>query len=324
MAKTLSLERIQKYIMYSIQSISKSSIWLKIGLVMLVVYVLLRLLSSDMRFQNNKIEGFTQTKKFVTKTGPLIYDNFYVDIYDDLVYDLVKNNFEIGEIERITKMTPQKSRILDIGSGTGHHVKMWTNRGFHAMGLDKSESMIAKAQEKYPDLNFTHGDALNGMLFPANDFTMIQCLYFTLYYMQDKYRFFENCFKWLKPGGYLVVHLVNRYMFDPIIGASDPLFIVSPQKYAKERITESVVKFNDLQYKAKFDLMKEQNKAVFSETFKDDKTGKIRVNDHVFYMPTQKEILGMAKAVGFNLLGKVDMITAQYEYQYLYILYKPN
>ena len=41
-------------------------------------------------------------------------------------------------------------------------------------------------------------------------------------------------------------------------------------------------------------------------------------------MPTQKHILSLAKSVGFILKGKVDMVSAQYEYQYLYILYKPE
>ena len=49
--------------------------------------------------------------------------DFYSEIYDDLVYDEVKNDFEIGELKRLIKPT-RKSRILDVGSGSGHHVKL--------------------------------------------------------------------------------------------------------------------------------------------------------------------------------------------------------
>ena len=42
---------------------------------------------------------------------------------------------------------------------------------------------------------------------------------------------------WLMPGGYLIVHLVDRESFDPILPPGNPLYVVSPQKYAKERIT---------------------------------------------------------------------------------------
>ena len=48
-------------------------------------------------------------------------------------------------------------------------------------------------------------------------------------------------------------------------------------------------------------------------------TKNIRQNTHKLYMPTQKHILSLAKSVGFILKGKVDMVSAQYEYQYLYI-----
>ena len=55
------------------------------------------------------------------------------------------------------------------------------------------------------------------MEFPADTFTHITCLYFTIYYIKDKRLFFENCFKWLKPHGVLVIHLVNMNKFDPIL-----------------------------------------------------------------------------------------------------------
>ena len=37
-----------------------------------------------------------------------------------------------------------------------------------------------------------------------------------------------------------------------------------------------------------------------------------------------KHILGICKNLGFILQGKVDMVTTQYQYQYLYLLYKPE
>ena len=126
------------------------------------------------------------------------------------------------------------------------------------------------------------------------------------------------------PGGSLIIHLVNRDKFDPILNVADPLVWVSPQKYAKQRITSSLVKFKDFQYKANFEFDKVNNLAEFGETMKDDKTGNIRKNIHKLYMPTQKKILSMAKSVGFILKGKIDLINVQYEYQYLYILYKPQ
>ena len=41
-------------------------------------------------------------------------------------------------------------------------------------------------------------------------------------------------------------------------------------------------------------------------------------------METQKQILSLARQAGFILKGKIDMVGCQYEYQYIYILSKPN
>ena len=104
---------------------------------------------------------------------------------------------------------------------------------------------------------------------------------------------------------YLILHLVNRDKFDPIVPVADPLVFVSPQKYAKKRITNSLVKFKDFQYKANFELDKQQDKGIFTETFKDDETKKVRQNVHSLFMPSQKYILSLAKNTGFILLGKI-------------------
>ena len=298
---------------------SKSSIWTQ-----MMFWVFLLLLISMLVGKYHPVrEGFIQKDKFVLKRGNAIYDNFYATIYDDLVFSNVKNDFEIGEIVNITKPT-QESIILDVGSGSGHHVDAFNRRGMSAIGLDISPDMVAKAQKKYPNWEFKTGDALDYMLFPADSFTHITCLYFTLYYIKDKMKFFRNSFDWLMPGGYLIVHLVNRDKFDPILPAADPLTLVSAQKFAKKRITNSLVKFKDFEYKANFELNKADDEGIFTETFKDDATKHVRQNVHTLYMPTQKYILSLAKDVGFILLGKIDMVAAQYEYQYIYILQKPE
>ena len=75
-----------------------------------------------------------------------------------------------------------------------------------------------------------------------------------MYYIKNKLKLFKNIYYWLRPGGILTLHLVNRDMFNPIVNAGDPLTMVSAQKYAKERITNTVVKFKDFRYKSNFKL----------------------------------------------------------------------
>ena len=49
-------------------------------------------------------EGFEQTKEFTIKKGPMIYDDFYANVYDDLIFNQIKNDYEVGEI--VNKTTP--------------------------------------------------------------------------------------------------------------------------------------------------------------------------------------------------------------------------
>ena len=98
---------------------------------------------------------------------------------------------------------------------------------------------------------------------------------------------------------------------------------ISPQRYAKQRITTTKVKFNDFQYDADFQLNKKENSATFIEKFKSDLDGHVRVNEHAFYMETQEAILKQAQKVGFILDSKIDLLKVAYEYQYLYVLVKP-
>ena len=317
-----------KYLNYLSQQINsigkiynKSSTWGKIFILFLLL-VLIVVIFKGTKSLSRK-EGFQQNDQFLIKRDGEVYDDFYADIYDYLVFNEIKNEFEIGEI--VNKTSPSsKSVILDIGCGTGHHVSRLAQQDLNVIGIDISPDMIAKAKENYPDYDFRVADAMINGTFQPSTFTHILCLYFTIYYFKDKLMFFNNCYDWLMPGGYLIVHLVNRDHFDPILPPGNPLMIVSPQKYAKSRITTTKVKFDNFSYSSEFKLEKEKDEAKFVEKFKDDVTGKVRQNEHTLYMESQKDILVLAQEAGFIIQGQIDLIKTQYEYQYLYILIKPN
>jgi SAM-dependent methyltransferase len=298
---------------------NKCSLWCKI----LMFISLLLLLVLVFKGFDKKREGFEQRDAFLIKSGSDIYDDFYSDIYDYLVFNNLKDDYEVGYIINSTSPSSQ-SKILDIGCGTGHHVSSLGSKGLDVLGIDISPSMIEKAKTNFPDYKFNVGDALNNHLFESNSFTHILCMYFTIYYFQDKAQFFNNCFKWLMPGGYLIVHLVERDRFDPILPPGNPLLYISPQRYAKERITSTKVKFTDFSYSANFQFDDANDKALFVEKFKNDSDGKVRKNEHTLYMPDVQQIVDEAQSCGFILESKADLLQCQYEYQYLYVFVKPN
>ena len=313
------LKKIQSMIRTLGYSYSKTSIW---GKVLIFVTLLLILVLFFRGIKTSK-EGFEQNDQFLFKTGPEVYDDFYVDIYDYLVFNNLKDDYEVGEI--LNKTSPSsKSKILDIGCGTGHHVSSLGAQGLDVLGIDISPSMVKKAKDNFPQYKFEVTDATNLAAFDPNSFTHILCMYFTIYYFENKKQLFDNAFSWLMPGGYLIVHLVDRANFDPILPPGNPLLYVSPQRYAKERITSTKVKFTDFSYSADFQLDEQTNIAKFTEKFKNDSDGKVRKNEQIMYMPDIQEIVDEAQGCGFIVEAKIDLLQCQYEYQYLYIFVKPN
>ena len=285
----------------------------------MVVVVFFRTLNPNREsFAINQIN-----KQFLFKEGTAVYDDFYAGVYDYLVFNALKNDYEVGIIISST-MPSEKSIIADIGCGTGHHVAKLSSKNLQVIGIDISPSMIEKAKEDnhYLAHQFKVGDGLDGHLFKDSSLTHILCLYFTIYYMKDKMQFFYNCMNWLMPGGYLIVHLVDKYKFDPILPPGNPLYIVSPQKYAKERITSTKITFNDFIYDSNFKL-DENDIAVFNEKFKFN-DGRVRKQEQRLYMEDLPTIVNMAQEAGFIVHAKVDMVKCAYEHQYLYVFVKPN
>lgn len=264
-------------------------------------------------------ESFSiQNKKYVLLDNHSLYDAFYASVYDDLLLEHNKNAFEISEILHFTNIKNKK--VLDIGCGTGHHCAQFKGQQFKCIGLDKSQYMINKAKQNYPKLDFIRGDANQSILFNPGNFGLITILYFTIYYMKNKMTVFKNCYDWLDNGGYLVIHLVNKEHFDPIIPAANPLLMINVQNYAKQRITKSKVIFDKFEYQSKF--IKEEPAGFHEKFIFND--GKIRENHHTLYFETQKKILGYLKQLGFIMKGKINMYNCGYENQYLYILQKPK
>lgn len=178
------------------------------------------------------------------------------------------------------------------------------------------------------------------MSFSSEYATAILLFDFAIYYIKDRRALFYNCYHWLKPGGYLVLHLVNRHMFDPIVPAAKPFTLVSPQSVAKKRITSSDVVFEKFDYKSKFEFAQDKGDkgdknngndndakandgVTIIETMK-DRRGNVRKNTRSFRMSGQKIIIGEAKDAGFTMLEQYDLVKSQREYQYIYILYKPS
>jgi len=297
-------------------------IWINLLVVLALIFILISIYNSCHIVQ----EGFISDQKenFVVKKGLDLFDDFYVNIYDDLFFREIVNQYEVGNVMNITKPTSE-SKILVIGSGTGHIADAFAKEGINVVGLDESQSMIKYSKGEYPALKFMQGSPMKTNTFDQNSFTHILCLNMNFYYYKDKKQFFQNVYDWLMPGGYFVVQLVDKNKFDPVVPAAKPFVMINPQSVAEKRITESAVVFNNFDYTADFQVFP-NDFVQFQEIFKDTSTpdsGKSRQNVHKMWIPSRTSVISMAKETGFITFAQVDLLMAQLEYQYLYVFQKP-
>jgi hypothetical protein len=129
--------------------------------------------------------------------------------------------------------------------------------------------MIEKATEKCgKHVKIRRGDVTDSKKYDKYTFSHILCLYHTIYEIENKRKFFQNCRYWLKNGGMLIVHLVDKKKFNTVVPVGTPDLIDNPQKYANKRITKTTVDFMDFVYDSKYDI-KEGPISTFTVKFTD-------------------------------------------------------
>jgi len=274
-------------------------------------------------------EGFTSNNIITNNTG--IYDKFYSQIYDKIFTDVKKSSFEIaniveGSIKRIDDPFPKEEvKFLDAGCGTGITSSI-IGKLYPVTCVDKSVDMLEVAKTRQSEgMKLLEGDIKDRSMFKANSFTHIMCLYFTMYYFENIDHIFENFSKWVRPNGFVIIHLVDKKAFDPVAPPSSPFILADPQSYLEKRKTDSVIVFNNFTYKSDFKLLG-KNKGTFTETFeyndKDKGNRKDRTQQHTFHMYDKATYVNVAEKYGF-VLQKIEPQTfSGYGHHYLFIFRK--
>jgi SAM-dependent methyltransferase len=257
-----------------------------------------------------------------------LYDSFYAKLYDQLTQGSVRTQAEVGLMLHEWSKRGEKIEnfeVLDAGCGTGIAVAALSKIGIKkVVGLDSSKAMLEHAktvvipqttltEEQKKKIEWRESDLMNTSACAGGEFSHAFLMYFTVYYFNDKEALFRNLFFWVKPGGKLTVHVVNKHKFDPMLESAAPWMGFSLQKYVKERVTKSEVVFNKFKYIGEFDL--HDPEAEFRETFRFN-SGKVRRQRHTFRMEDINTIVGYAKAAGWKYDGFVDLTPLSFEYSY--------
>lgn len=265
-------------------------------------------------------------------TSETIYDTYYTGMYrkifDQNKVKLVE--FECYDMQYRTKLEEYGRRavILDVGCGTGEHLKQLAkyNPKAELYGLDVSKAMLNHAQKKLTKYSnrarFVQGDFNNPNAVYNNMFTHITCFYFSFYYSESPKVFFDNCYKWLKTRGHLCVHIVNPQKFNPIPHVSNPIKGISLQNYLDKRKTQCKVYFPNTLYKRDFKYEKDTNSATIHEHFIHPKRQTLRENTHHIHMHHHETIIRIARKCGFRLRHITKLFEIGQDNEYLCYLQK--
>lgn len=295
-------------------------------LVAMLVMVVFLLILQQVRGLT-KYEGFQQKEPFVTESGKNVYDGFYAEIYDRLYKTESRAEKQALQIVEATQSDKESSVFLDVGCGTGCLVDALKTLGYNAVGLDQSVAMVEVGKERRPKTcgpkgALTVGDALDPMMFDRGVFSHILCLERTIYEIGDKIAFFRNCKHWLRPGGYLAVHLVEPEKYSSIIPLGQPAGFstsVPIQTAAGKRVTDTAIDFVDFKYKSSYDFRDLKRGIVTqTETFTDATSSRVRQNEHVFSMSASKPLLEDARYCGFVMMG--EFVYSDDSHQKVFIL----
>jgi SAM-dependent methyltransferase len=294
---------------------------------------------------SDKREGFTINKDITiadvgdidmtsiigdTENDNLSFNKFYATIYQDLFYRDFVDDYEVGII--LNKIHPiRQTDALVIGSKTGKHVNTLTKKGYNAYGLESSKDMIFSAMNQYPGNRYVLGNGLDQLMFEPEQFTLISIIDFTIYTIKDRRRIFENAYRWLVPGGYLALHLINvgGYYDSQVMSAKERRFSPTISKIFDRKPLANIMGVNDVSvgnyiYKSNIRMNTyDPDMIEMYEIFTNKKTGKKYNKTTNFYTPDQSVILSEAKDCGFNMLSQYNLMSNNKPYQFIYILYKP-
>lgn len=121
---------------------------------------------------------------------------------------------QIDGVERFLSLEP-RSRVLDLACGSGRQTLEIARRGHRVLGLDSSEGALSEARhaaraEKL-NVHFLQADTRN--IPYRNDFDAVVVLFGSFGYLpgdRDDAKVLESVHKALKPGGKLLLDLLNK------------------------------------------------------------------------------------------------------------------
>jgi len=149
-------------------------------------------------------------------------------------------------------------KLLDMGCGEGSDCRYYQDQGADATGIDASQELITKAQERYPDISFAYS-VMEQLQFAEAEFDVVVSKY-ALMTSEELEPIFKEAHRVLKPGGsfyFLVTHPI-RQLYEKKQEGKD---------YFKKEIVDSVCFDGALTFKEPSHTLKEYFSPYMLENF---------------------------------------------------------
>lgn len=157
-----------------------------------------------------------------------------VEHYESTHYDISKRTLMSVRLSTFLSLTDDlglgpEAHLLDAGCGPGHLSAEWAGRGFPIVALDTSEQMLrladrrlcARTQKKRVPYALC-GGSIEALPFRSMSFDLVGTAGVIEYLASDA-PLLKECFRVLKPGGYIILSVTNRWSpagwLDPLVEA---------------------------------------------------------------------------------------------------------
>lgn len=114
-------------------------------------------------------------------------------------------------LDRYLMLLPKGSRILDVGCGTGEHLRKCARLGFDVEGVEPAPGMRKIAQAANPAVQI-HDGLITALPVPDQSFDAVLAIEVLRYlHRADILKAYAEMLRVLKPGGWMFFTMVNRY-----------------------------------------------------------------------------------------------------------------
>jgi SAM-dependent methyltransferase len=138
---------------------------------------------------------------------------WYLDYFaeDYLRFDRHQDtSLEVKGLSRLLGNAKNK-RVLDLACGYGRHLIPLNRKGYAAVGLDRSATLLRHGRDRAPESRWTLGDARH--LPFRESFDAVISMFTSIGYFEDEsdnFRVFQEIASVLKPSGLFILQVVNR------------------------------------------------------------------------------------------------------------------